>query len=258
MPPQELVVVPKTIHNVLNQMRSKIFMTAYNPTGARQGTKYLRKKPMGQKFLEYYPDTIIRPSQANSSKSHAMYPGWTGLIPGIPYGKMQKATFKEKPDTVPGPSKASIATSSPASPDASVSAPSSLEGAADLSTVAETSSSSSSSSLSTTTVSSETNSSAATTPQTQETQIQNENATATRQEMLAALKAAGIRPDSMYFGADNFFGAAPPEEYWPTAWQADWKERYRIKKLTRRRRIGKITPKKGEGKRSQLGKGKKK
>ena len=208
MSPKDLVIVPKSIHQVLDQVRSKIFLTNYNPTGARLGNKYLRKKTVGHHVVNYYPPLPLRPALLNKADKGALYPGWTGRIP-VPATPAVASTGQP----VEGNAAAGPSTGSTPSSESSTS-----------STLTDNPS---------------------TPSQPIGSSAPGDTVAHAKAQMQAALREAGIKPDSMFFGADNWIGPVPPDYLQTTQWQLDPNEVYRIEKLEKRRRIGKTTPKKG-------------
>ncbi|EIN09651.1 hypothetical protein PUNSTDRAFT_113081 [Punctularia strigosozonata HHB-11173 SS5] len=45
----------------LTRLRCSIFQTSYNPTSARTGAKYLRRRLIGPALLKYYPEELDIP-----------------------------------------------------------------------------------------------------------------------------------------------------------------------------------------------------
>ena len=215
MPPSQLTV-PPSIHQLLDSVRSKIFMTTYNPTAQRSGVKYIKRKLQGPRVLQYYPEIPTKPSALNNAGVGGLYPGWTGIIPGV-----------ASTSTVPA---ASIPTNLPPTPDSAFQS-TSMTGSPGIESPDSSTAPTVSASASTQLTDTSTPSSSAPSPSS---------------DLATALRTAGIKPQSMYFGLDNWIGSAPPVAQWPTKWQVDEREEARVDKLARRRRIGKVAPKKGE------------
>ncbi|OCF43853.1 hypothetical protein I317_02296 [Kwoniella heveanensis CBS 569] len=69
------------LHNLLSSLRSPIFHTLSNPTSARMGTKYLRRRLRGPSVASYYPQlTNPFPKIQHLNKTHPSNPfaGWDG------------------------------------------------------------------------------------------------------------------------------------------------------------------------------------
>ena len=228
MPPSQLTV-PTSIHQLLDSVRSKIFMTTYNPTALRSGVKYIKRRLAGPRVLKYYPEVPIKPGTLNHAGAGALYPGWTGIVPGIASTSTSNLT----------PPSGSVPSTLPRSIDST-----GLNTASNSSTEATTSSSSSSSNRISASSSSLNPDSA--TSSTSTSALSPSHPQSPSSDLAAALKKSGIKPRSMFFGADNWIGTAPPVAQWPTKWQVDEREEARVDKLARRRRIGKVAPKKGE------------
>ncbi|ODO01486.1 hypothetical protein I350_06306 [Cryptococcus amylolentus CBS 6273] len=69
------------LHNLLSSLRSPIFQTISNPTSARMGTKYLRKRLRGPSVASYYPQ-LTNPypklSLLNKNIPSNPFAGWDG------------------------------------------------------------------------------------------------------------------------------------------------------------------------------------
>ncbi|WVQ78987.1 hypothetical protein IAT38_001079 [Cryptococcus sp. DSM 104549] len=48
------------LHSLLSSLRAPIFQTLHNPTNARMGTKYLRRRLIGPAVASYYPQMVTR------------------------------------------------------------------------------------------------------------------------------------------------------------------------------------------------------
>lgn len=62
---------------VLSELRSSIFGTAHNPTAARTGSKYLRRRLRGPSAVAYYPKTISLAS-LNAETPWNRFANWQG------------------------------------------------------------------------------------------------------------------------------------------------------------------------------------
>lgn len=62
---------PRSLLNSLSRLRCSIFQTAYNPTSARTGAKYLRARLRGPSLASYYPPR----EEMSISALNRAYPG---------------------------------------------------------------------------------------------------------------------------------------------------------------------------------------
>jgi small subunit ribosomal protein S33 len=69
MPPAP-PTIPANIHQVLSSIRSSVFLNVHNPTGARLGTKYLRKGLAGPALLNYYSKPVPKPAALDRQFNH--------------------------------------------------------------------------------------------------------------------------------------------------------------------------------------------
>lgn len=58
--------IPANLHQTLSLVRSQVFQTVYNPTGARIGTKYLRNALKGPRITTYYLEPTPAPKKFNT------------------------------------------------------------------------------------------------------------------------------------------------------------------------------------------------
>jgi hypothetical protein len=66
MPPACPPSIPANLHQTLSLVRSQVFQTVYNPTGARIGTKYIRKALKGPRITNYYLEPTPSPKKFNT------------------------------------------------------------------------------------------------------------------------------------------------------------------------------------------------
>ena len=89
-------IIPGTVHNLLNSVRSPIFLTNYNPTNARLGNKYIRRALVGPAMNKYYSKPDHRLKKLNDPGPRGVYPGWNET-PSI-IGTRKAISTSHKPD----------------------------------------------------------------------------------------------------------------------------------------------------------------
>lgn len=90
--------VPANLAETLSKVRSDIFLTLHNPTGARLGTKYLRKQLKGPAIARYYPHSILpRFKNINKLSPYNPYANWQGVPSEKLPVKISKTTGKVVP-----------------------------------------------------------------------------------------------------------------------------------------------------------------
>lgn len=67
-----------SLHHLLSSLRSPIFNTSHNPTNARTGAKYLKRRLKGPSAINYYP-TPINLKKMNSKNPFNRYANWEGI-----------------------------------------------------------------------------------------------------------------------------------------------------------------------------------
>ncbi|WVO17167.1 hypothetical protein L204_104859 [Cryptococcus depauperatus] len=70
-----------SLHNLLSSLRSPIFQTLSNPSSARMGTKYLRRRLRGPAVVSYYPQLTFpfpKLSKLNKNVPSNPFAGWDG------------------------------------------------------------------------------------------------------------------------------------------------------------------------------------
>jgi hypothetical protein len=74
--------IPSNLPNILSSLRSSIFQTLSNPTSARTGSKYLRRRLVGPSLIKYYPK-LPSLRVLNSATPFNPYANWEGLPAGL-------------------------------------------------------------------------------------------------------------------------------------------------------------------------------
>lgn len=77
MPPNPSPPTLTSVHTLLSSLRSGIFQTAHNPTAARTGAKYLRRRLVGPSAVRYYP-RMPKLSTLNALVPWNEYGNWQG------------------------------------------------------------------------------------------------------------------------------------------------------------------------------------
>lgn len=64
--------IPTTLQSTLSAIRSNVFLSTHNPTGARLGLKYLRRNITGPDMLKWYPKPVPKPSALDGIANSAI------------------------------------------------------------------------------------------------------------------------------------------------------------------------------------------
>ncbi|EAL19778.1 hypothetical protein CNBG0710 [Cryptococcus deneoformans B-3501A] len=90
--------MPPNLHNLLSSLRSPIFNTISNPTWARMGTKYLRRRLRGPTVASYYPqltNPFPKLSLLNKNIPENPFAGWDGRkLPSVIKTKKGKVLYE--------------------------------------------------------------------------------------------------------------------------------------------------------------------
>lgn len=90
--------MPPNLHNLLSSLRSPIFNTISNPTSARMGTKYLRRRLRGPTVASYYPqltNPFPKLSLLNKNIPENPFAGWDGSkLPSVIKTKKGKVLYE--------------------------------------------------------------------------------------------------------------------------------------------------------------------